>query len=1034
MSLGVVPSETGTISGTIEPTTAGVTIGFAGAGGTVELTGTNGYSGGTTLGSILQISSQANIGGGAANLIFLGGTLAPNGDLTLTCPVTVVGGASGTINTSTGNTTTLSGTLTGEAGDGTITLTGGGVSSIGTVSVSDFFTIAGKIGGLQTLTVEGGGVLTLSGANTYTGGTVLNASGLFLSNNSALGTSGLSASGISSIELGAGIDISNNFTFDDLATVSLGVFPSETGTISGTIEPTTAGVTIGFTGAGGTVELTGSNGYSGGTNLGSILQISSQANIGGGAANLFFSGGTLAPNGDLTLTCPLNFVGTDHGGTINTSTGNTTTLTGTLTGDSSNELTLTGAGITSIGTVSVSDVFLIAGDIGGAQTLTLEGGGNLVLLGANTYTGATHVSNGDLILIGSLSSSTALIIDGSETFDMSGISGSQTVSGLSGAGDVLLGNKTLVVDNTGSSLFSGALSGVGGNLTKSGSGTLTLSGTNTYSGNTTVSQGILSVNGSITSNVAVASSGTLKGTGGTINGNVTATAGATISPGNSIGTLTISGDLNLNGGTVNIEIAPNGDHSLLAIDGNADLTGILNITPEFGPYIPNTSYVIVTSGGDLTHSFTSLNPTPGYLFEIIPTLGTPGQIELLFVSFLATQIDLTNLTGNRLTVATYLNGPGSGILPTDLAKLTGGALDQALDTISPSRSSFATYMSQTTMIDLSDNLAAYLERRRFYRNQKTSSSSLAPTAFSDSRLMASLKDPTSIPVDDVEVPVAEKEKRLYEIWVSGFGNLATEKAAKQNPKFDAQTGGFLLGLDRIDKESGLLGWAIGYVSSSIKEKNDFGTASFNGGYISAYGQAHLWNFFLEGAFWGGYQRISNSRNIFYPGFKKRAKGTNNSYQMNPHLSFGYDANGSAGTLEPFVAADYVFNFESRWKERGASPFNMEQSSKNSSMLRLELGLNAMTSFDLDASFFFLRGTASFVYRKLNHTGDVTAAIVGIPSTFLVEALASNQSLGLAGVEVTWQSKRGGALSLLYTGEFGSGYASNQIIARLGKEF
>ena len=139
---------------------------------------------------------------------------------------------------------------------------------------------------------------------------------------------------------------------------------------------------------GGLIELSGTSTYDGGTTVSGTLEIASQANIGGGAANLIFSGGILAPNGDLTLTCPVSVVGFENGGTIETSMGNTTTLSGTFTGDSGNTLILTGLGITSISTVSVSDFLYIAGEIGGPQTLTVEGGGVLTLSSANTYTGA----------------------------------------------------------------------------------------------------------------------------------------------------------------------------------------------------------------------------------------------------------------------------------------------------------------------------------------------------------------------------------------------------------------------------------------------------------------------------------------------------------------------------------------------------------------------------------------------------------------------------------------------------------------------
>jgi len=67
------------------------------------------------------------------------------------------------------------------------------------------------------------------------------------------------------------------------------------------------------------------------------------------------------------------------------------------------------------------------------------------------------------------------------------------LGGLTGSGNIVLSNgNSLNVNATGSTTYSGALSGSGG-LTKSGNGTLTLSGANSYTGTTEVVSGILRV-------------------------------------------------------------------------------------------------------------------------------------------------------------------------------------------------------------------------------------------------------------------------------------------------------------------------------------------------------------------------------------------------------------------------------------------------------------------------------------------------------------------------------------------------------------
>ena len=176
---------------------------------------------------------------------------------------------------------------------------------------------------------------------------------------------------------------------------------------------------------------------------------------------------------------------------------------------------------------------MLAGTIGGTTAagvaannlaLTKIGAGTLVLAGNNTYTGATTVSSGTLLVnTGASITASASQLNGG-TLDVRGIIGSVTQSG-----------GTLLVSGT-----------AGTTVINSGTSTVNSGGT---IGSTTINGSLLSVNGSA-GDVLVNSGGTLGGSGSvqglTLNG-------GTVAPGNSPGLLTAY-ELNGSNGTFQFQL------------------------------------------------------------------------------------------------------------------------------------------------------------------------------------------------------------------------------------------------------------------------------------------------------------------------------------------------------------------------------------------------------------------------------------------------------------------------------------------------
>jgi len=204
----------------------------------------------------------------------------------------------------------------------------------------------------------------------------------------------------------------------------------------------------------------------------------------------------------------------------------------------------------------------VANAVSGTGSLVKSGTGIATFYASNSYTGATVVSGGQLMLggAGAIPTGSAVEIAAGASINLTGFFAptniNRTIGGLTGAG-VLFGSGGTVTVNkaSGSDTFSGDIQG-GQGLIKSGSGTLVLSGANSYTGGTTVSAGALIVNGSTAGGALAVSSGATLGGSGTVGG--ATTISGIHSPGNSPGIQTFTDGLTYaNGSTFLWELSGN---------------------------------------------------------------------------------------------------------------------------------------------------------------------------------------------------------------------------------------------------------------------------------------------------------------------------------------------------------------------------------------------------------------------------------------------------------------------------------------------
>ncbi|ECD0900702.1 autotransporter outer membrane beta-barrel domain-containing protein, partial [Salmonella enterica subsp. enterica serovar Agona] len=656
---------------TLELNTGGDFINNIGGTGRVEksgddkltLSGSNTYTGGTLISSGTLVANDVNaLGTGdvtdnATLMLNTGGDFTNN-----------IGGT-GRVEKSGDDALTLSGSNTYTGG----TLISGGtlvandVNALGTGDITDNATLAlnavgdfdNAISGSGKVEKSGDDALTLSGSNTYTGGTLISSGTLVASNVEALGTGDVTdnatlelntsgtfdnaisgsgqvvKSGDKMLTLSGANSYSGGTLISDGTLVASNVESLGTGDVTNnaTLELNTGGdFTNNISGSGQVVKsgddalaLSGANSYTGGTLISSGTLVATnvdalgsgdvtdnatlELNTGGTFDNAISGSGQVVKSGDKTLTLSGS----------NTYTGGTLISDGTLV--ASNVEALGTGDVTDNATLELNTSGTFDNVISGSGQVVKSGDDALTLSGSNTYRGGTTISGGTLVATsvealgtGDVTDNATLALNTGGDFinNIGGTgrvekSGDQTLT-LSGAnsytGGTLISSGTLVASNVNAlgsgdvtdnavlelntgGTFDNAISG-SGQVEKSGDGTLTLSGSNTYTGGTLISDGTL-----VASNVEALGSGDidnyaslqLNASGQFVTANLTTHDNATtaIGAGSALRANTLTQEAN---STLAVHLIDSNSGAIVTADhanlgGTLDITGIGNVAKSW---------------------------------------------------------------------------------------------------------------------------------------------------------------------------------------------------------------------------------------------------------------------------------------------------------------------------------------------------------------------------------------------------------------------------------------------------------------------
>ena len=625
-----------------------------------------------------------NASSAAGTFTMTGGTLGGSGTLTLNNGGTWSGG-------------TLSGSL---QNNGTLNVSGnvagsGTIANNGTLSAVGNSTISAALHNSGQVTTSN--VLTLAGSGTHTGSFTVTAPGTLAF-----------SSGTHSMTGGGSIGGSGTLTFSGAAAtvgvpVSVGALNVSAGTAAFNASSTAGTFTMtgGTLGGSGTLTLNNGGTWFGGT-LNGGLQNDGTLNVSGNVTG----SGTIANNGTLNATGNVT-IGTALHNSGQITTSYALALAGSGTHSGSFQITAPGAIDFSSGSHT------IAGPLAGTGTLRFSGaaatvsgswsgmpfevtGGSVALdtngtMPALTLSGGTLTGNGDVTVTGpstwsggTLGGSGTVTFDPGATVTMPGTAAVTLARPLLNHGTIdfaaawngmLIHGVTVSNDGTVNILSSQGITATAGTppflnlgtLTKTGdSGVMQFDAPISNSGLVQIESGTMEFVQSYAQSAGtttVLSGATLKTPifsldGGALTGNGTVAgtvaSHATVSPGNSPGTLTISGDyVQSSGGVLEIQLGGTTQYDRLLVGGSVTLDGTLDVTTISGfTPAPGNAFPIMTFGSRAGQ------------FAVVNGLTGPGAV--LAPAFSANALQLV---ANRLPVTDVgvgVTGPTSTLAGTQV--------------------------------------------------------------------------------------------------------------------------------------------------------------------------------------------------------------------------------------------------------------------------------------------------------------------------------------------------------------------------------
>lgn len=714
----------------------------------------------------------------------------------------------------------------------------------------------------------------------------------------------------------------------------------------------------------GTLVLTGANTYTGGTQLvGGTLSVSNDANLGAVSGALSFDGGTLQNTAGLS---------------------------------NARNVTLLAGG----GTFQTDANLTLAGTISGGGTLTKTGVGTLTLSGVNSY-GNTLVANGmlvgnansiggdlvnnakvvfdqgvDDVFAGAIGGSGTMVKQGTGQLTLTGSSildWSITAGGLSVAAERFHGNAdigsgtSLTFEQSTNATYAGVLTGTG-QIIKAGAGALVYDGNgSSFAGSTQVAAGKLVV-GSDTAHANVVLGGSFDvAAGAALGGHGTAgdttISGGALAPGNSIGTLTIAGNLVMTAASTYMIEVSGASADKTVVTGAATLGGKVVVDPL--ARLPMTTTYTIMTAGTQSGTFTGVDFLTATNFARNPRLSYVGNDVLLTLDpGLLSPILPGYANVNQRNVAAGIDNAllGGATLPSGFNALFALSGDPLLKALSLASGEVVTTASQAAfdvqsqfLNTLTDPLAGGYRGNASVAGSPSQALGYAATAGEGKSHDAFASLATKAP------PMASRFEQRWRTFGAVYGGNTQigGNAALGSHDATSRVYGAMGGASYALSPATELGFAFGGGGTSFALAGGMGSGRsdmFQAGVFAHHGFAR--NGYLSGAFAYGWHDVTTDRTVFTG---ERLRGDYKAGVLSGRVEAGWRTDTQFAGVTPYAAAQTISYRMPSYLEQGngtADSFALGYAGRDVTATRSELGLRLDRTAVMGEALLTVRGRAA----------------------------------------------------------------------------